>query len=103
MVLRDLNSTFMFGEDRFGADHDYHGTYTLEGGQTLAPADVRAAVDACYTYLTGRYSDPSYVDDFPAACKALDALTETRALPAAERMRLECVIAPREPGRVPDA
>lgn len=103
VVLLDLNSTFMFGEDRFGSGHDYHATYAAEDGRTLAPADVRAAVDACYTYLAGRYSDPTYVDDFPPVREALDALAETRALPAAERARLERVIARHELGRVPAA
>ncbi len=47
VVLLDLNSTFMFGEDRFGPDQDYHASYAAEGGRALGPAAVRAAVDAC--------------------------------------------------------
>lgn len=103
VVLLDLNSTFMFDEDRFGPDQDYHATYAAEGGRALPPAAVRAAVDACYAFLAARYGDPAYRDDFPSVGEALDAWRETRALSAAERARLERVIARHELGRVPDA
>ncbi len=103
VVLLDLNSTFMFGEDRFGPGHDYHATYAADGGRVLTAPAVRAAVDAGYAHLAGRYSDPVYVDDFPSVREVLDALAETRALPDAERARLERVIAQHELGRVPEA
>jgi putative hydrolase of the HAD superfamily/5'-nucleotidase len=103
VVLLDLNSTFMFGEDRFGPGQDYHATYAAAGGRALGAAAVHAAVDACYAHLAARYGDPAYADDFPSVCEALDVLPETRAHPADERARLERVIARHELGRVPEA
>lgn len=103
VVLLDLNSTFMFGEDRFGPAHDYHATYAAEGGRVLDAAAVRAALDACYAHLAVLYGDPAYRDDFPSVREALAGLPETCALPADERTQLERVIADHELGRVPDA
>ncbi len=101
VVLLDLNSTFMFGEDRFGPGHDYHATYAAEGGRALPAAAVRAAVDACYAHLAARYADPAYRDDFPSVHEALALLPDTGALAAGERARIERVIARHELGRVP--
>jgi putative hydrolase of the HAD superfamily/5'-nucleotidase len=103
VVLLDLNSTFMFGEDRFGPGQDYHATYVAEGGRALAPAAVRAAVDACHAHLAARYTDPAHLDDFPSVRETLELLPSTRAHAADERARLERVIARHELGRVPEA
>jgi putative hydrolase of the HAD superfamily len=102
VILLDLNSTFMFGEDRFGAEHDYFATYCAEGGGALTPSQVRSVIDACYTHLLGRYRDPAFIDDFPTVREGFDTIASARALPADERDRLERVFAAHELGRVPD-
>ena len=102
VVLLDLNSTFMFGEDRFGADHDYFATYCAEGGTSLRPNEVRAAIDACYAHLLRLYQDRSFVDDFPPVREAFDTLGIVRTLSAEDRGRIERVFAAHELGQVPD-
>ena len=102
VVLLDLNSTFMFGEDRFGAEHDYFATYCAEGGTSLSSGEVRPVIDACYAYLLGRYRDPAFVDNFPTVREAFDTIASVRLLPADERSRLERVFGAHELGRVPD-
>jgi hypothetical protein len=44
VVLLDLNSTFMFGEDRFGPGEDSAATYRSGGGRVLELDQVRKAI-----------------------------------------------------------
>jgi len=100
-VLLDLNGTFMFGQDRFGRDEDYHSTYRGLGGQRLSSEELRAAIDACIRQLNRRYHDPASHDVFPSVAKVLEELPETSGRSAAERELVERVIAEHEVGRVP--
>lgn len=100
-VLLDLNGTFMFGQDRFGPDQDYHSTYRGLGGQRLGSDEVRAAIDACVFQLNRRYHDPAGRDAFTSVAEVLEELPDTSRLPLAERELLERVIAEHEVGRVP--
>lgn len=56
VVLLDMNSTFMFDEDRFGPEHDYAATYRSFGGR-LPSGHVRRLVQACYDRLDALYFD----------------------------------------------
>ncbi|MDF2776248.1 MAG: family hydrolase [Geminicoccaceae bacterium] len=102
VVLLDLNSTFMFGEDRFGAEYDYFVTYREAGGTSLSASEVRSVIDACYAHLLRLYRDPAFVDDFPTVREAFETIASVRGLPADERARLERVFGTHELGRVPD-
>lgn len=100
-VLLDLNGTFMFGQDRFGPDQDYHSTYRGLDGERLGSGEVRAAIDACIFQLNRRYQDPACRDAFPSVEEVLEELPATSRLPFAERALLERVIAEHEVGRIP--
>ncbi len=100
-LLLDLNGTFMFGQDRFGPDEDYHSTYRNLGGQRLSSGEVRAAIDACHFQLNRHYHDPASRDAFPPVAGVLAELPETIHRCRAERELLERVIAEHEVGRVP--
>jgi putative hydrolase of the HAD superfamily len=100
-ILLDVNSTFMFGEDRYGPEHDYFATYGSLGGSTLDQARVRQAVDACIAYMKSIYADPDRCDSFPQVGEVLAELLDTRGYPASERQLLEQVIAAHEVGHVP--
>ncbi len=73
VVLLDMNSTFMFGEDRFGPGEDYAATYRrLHGGR--ADARVNALIGAAYAYLDRRYPDPAWRERFPTVAEALQTV-----------------------------
>jgi FMN phosphatase YigB (HAD superfamily) len=80
-ILLDMNQTFMFGADRFGATEDYSVIYRQLGG-TMAPSRVNQLICAAYDYLDIRYSDPQYRESFPslreafASVAGLDPLSE---------------------------
>ena len=70
VVLLDLNGTFMFGHDRFGAGEDYFATYRMLGGQRLTRQSVAATMSGCLNGLLRDYDLPSRVDDFPTLAEA---------------------------------
>ena len=102
VVLLDMNRTFMFGEDRFGPDEDYAGTYRALGG-TLPGERVSALVAACYDRLGALYPDPAHHDRFPTVRETMRSLPGARGLGEDEVDRLERTFALHERGRVPDA
>ena len=97
-----MNGTFMFGEDRFGPEHDYVATYRHLGGH-LSSADVRHLIQTCYSRLDALYPDPSYHDRFPSVAETLRALPGADGLNKTELGRLEQTFATHELGRVPSA
>jgi FMN phosphatase YigB (HAD superfamily) len=99
VLLLDMNSTFMFGEDRFGPTEDFHATYRARGGTALSAEDVSRAVRSAYAYLDARYADPAYEDDFPSVAEAFLAVAPD--LSDAERALLEATFAYHELGVVP--
>jgi FMN phosphatase YigB (HAD superfamily) len=101
VVLLDMNSTFMFGEDRLGPGEDFGATYRAAGGRALTDAAVADAVRACVAHMGRLYDDPAHADDFPGVLEVLGALPASVALPAAERVLLAEVVARHELGRVP--
>jgi FMN phosphatase YigB (HAD superfamily) len=64
-VLLDMNDTFMFGADQFGANQDYAVTYRQLGGQ-MTQSQVNQLIQAAYDYLAIRYPDPQYRETFPS-------------------------------------
>ena len=69
-LLLDMNSTFMFGEDRFGASEDFSVHYSKIGG-TLPQDEINRIVRAVYGYLDIRYPDENYRHNFPSLESAL--------------------------------
>lgn len=99
-ILLDMNSTFMFGEDRFGADEDFFATYKQFGGVNLDRLSVNAAIRCCYTAMSQEYEDPLKIDDFPSLREGLERYTRVENT---ELALLEAVFAYHELGHIPDA
>ena len=66
VILLDMNSTFMFGEDRFSESEDYYRTYQSVGGKRLTDKEVRCAIQACYEGMSRDYEDPEQFAAFPS-------------------------------------
>ena len=60
-LLLDMNSTFMFGEDRFGDSEDFSVHYFKIGG-TLPQDEINRIVRAAYEYLDVRYPDENLIN-----------------------------------------
>jgi putative hydrolase of the HAD superfamily len=101
VLLLDMNSTFMFGEDRFGPTEDFGSTYRAAGGSALPPDEVSRALRAVYAFLDDRYADPACEDDFPSIAEAFAAVAPD--VPETERWLLEDTFARHELGVVPPA
>lgn len=100
VVLLDMNSTFMFGEDRFGPTEDFGATYRSLGGRALPSHEVREIIDAAFAFLEARYSDPLYQDDFPSLAEALSTVAPGQ--PLGELALLEATFSQHELGLVPE-
>src|SRR5271156_509457 len=100
ILLLDMNGTFMFGEDRFGLDEDFHATYRALGGTTLSPNQVRASILGCYEGMLQICRLPQNFDDFPSLA---EGLRRYASAPEAELPLLERVFAAHERGSIPPA
>jgi len=69
-LLLDMNSTFMFGEDRFGETEDYSLYYNKIGG-TLKKEELNNIITSAYEYLDIRYPNAKYRNNFPSLEKAI--------------------------------
>jgi len=69
-LLLDMNSTFMFGEDRFGDFEDFSVHYSKIGG-TLQENEINRIIRAAYHYLDVRYPDESFRHSFPSLEQAI--------------------------------
>ena len=99
VLLLDMNSTFMFGEDRFGQGEDFGATYRALGGSSLTDESVTQAIRGAFAFLDARYADPAYEEDFPSLAEALASAAP--ALSDAERGLLAETFARHERGVVP--
>lgn len=70
-LLLDMNSTFMFGEDRFGENEDFFTYYKKIGG-SLKKSELNQIIMSAYEYLDIRYPDEKYRHNFPSLKKAID-------------------------------
>ncbi len=71
-LLLDMNGTFMFGEDRFGADEDFSEYYRSIGG-SLPDAVVNEVIRNTYDFLDEKYSAEEYRYCFPSLDAAIEA------------------------------
>ncbi|MEJ2621269.1 MAG: HAD family hydrolase [Candidatus Thiodiazotropha sp.] len=69
-LLLDMNSTFMFGEDRFSDSEDFSIHYYKIGG-TLPKYEINGIVREAYQYLDTRYPDENYRHSFPSLESAI--------------------------------
>ena len=99
VLLLDMNSTFMFGEDRFGPAENFAATYRASGGGTLSDDQVNRTIRAAFAFLDARYSDPAYEDRFPSLAEALTAVAPE--VTDDERTQLADTFARHELGVVP--
>lgn len=98
-ILLDMNSTFMFGEDRFGEQEDFFATYVKLGGKRLDRAAVNLAIRECYKGMSIDYEDMSKVDNFPSLAQGLMKYASVNKNDLAF---LEAVFAHHELGRIPE-
>ncbi|MCB1875538.1 MAG: HAD family hydrolase [Chromatiales bacterium] len=97
-LLLDMNSTFMFGEDRFDDAQDYSKIYRHVGG-ILPAARVNRLIAKAFEYLSVRYPDAGYRQHFPSVAEALRAVSE-EPIAACEIARLVETFAYHERGHV---
>lgn len=76
-LLLDMNSTFMFGEDRFGDSEDFSVHYFKIAG-TLPQGEINRIVRAAYGYLDVRYPDENYRHSFPSVESAIRETTDEK-------------------------
>lgn len=71
VILLDMNSTFMFGEDRFGESEVFYTTYQQVANGQLSSDIVERTIRDCYQGLFKDYEDPGKYDDFPSLHEGL--------------------------------
>lgn len=98
-LLLDMNSTFMFGEDRFGEHEDFSVHYRKLGGH-LPGSQVNRMVRAAYDYLDVRYPDGAYRQCFPSLESAIVEVSGG-ALDGDELARIIDTFAFHELGHIP--
>ena len=98
VLLLDLNGTFMFGEDRFGATEDFYATYRTVGGRRLSPEALNNIIRSTCAGLVRDYETVEKYDDFPSVAEALRTFGGAREEDLAD---LEMVYAAHEIGAVP--
>ena len=97
VLLLDMNGTFMFGMDNFGAGQRFHATYQSLGGTVLSEEQVHASIRSCYDTMLGFYRSPEYFNNFPSV---VETLGRKDSLPQMELRLLEQVFARHELGTV---
>ncbi len=70
VLILDMNSTFMFGEDRFGDAEDF-SLYYFQIGGTLLKDEINRIVRTTYEYLAARYTDETFRHNFPSVESAV--------------------------------
>jgi FMN phosphatase YigB (HAD superfamily) len=99
-LLLDMNSTFMFGEDRFGEGENFSAYYESTGGK-LSPDYVNNLVRRVYDYLDQKYPTEDYRHCFPSLDEAIDASSKVQ-LPDSEKQRISDTFSFHEHGEMPD-
>jgi HAD superfamily hydrolase (TIGR01549 family) len=69
-LLLDMNSTFMFGEDKFSLSEDFSKYYHEIGG-SLEKDTVNQIIRSVYDYLSVLYPDEKYRHKFPTLKEAI--------------------------------
>ncbi len=98
VTLLDMNSTFMFGEDRFGPNEDFSATYRALGGTSLNSGEIANAIRATYAIMAADYENPDKYDNFPKVRDVIRLVAPS--LPERELALLDQVFAQHERGVV---
>ncbi len=80
VILLDMNSTFMFGEDRFGEDQDYSATYASLGGADLNAEEIIDIIQKTYDLMSRLYESPAHYDDFPQVIEVMKSIAQVSDL-----------------------
>ena len=99
VLLLDMNSTFMFGEDRFSESEDFSVHYFKIGGARPKSA-INSIIRATYDYLDVRYPDENYRHHFPSVESVIREVTGT-GLDADEIKKIVDTFAFHELGYIP--
>jgi len=99
-LLLDMNSTFMFGEDRFEGGTDYSEYYKQIGGN-LPGNIINNTINNILEYLGERYPQEKYRHDFPTVRNAINA-TSTQTLPNEEIGKIIKTFSYYEHGHIPE-
>lgn len=73
ILLLDMNSTFMFGEDRFGEHEDFFQYYKTLGGK-LDSVELNQTIRSIYQYLESIYPAEEYRHCFPTLVQVIDEI-----------------------------
>ena len=98
-LLLDMNSTFMFGEDRFDENEDFAIYYRSIGGK-LPKEDLDHIIRSSYKYLDERYPDERYRHSFPSVDEAIEN-TRYPGLSVEEKDKIINTFAFHELGHIP--
>ena len=98
-LLLDMNSTFMFGEDRFETGFNYAEYYQRIGGK-LSGNIVNTSIENILNYLSERYPNKVYEEKFPSIKDAIEA-TCIRPIPDEEIEKIINTFAFYEHGHIP--
>lgn len=74
-LLLDMNSTFMFGEDRFGETEDFFAYHKKIGGSAEKRV-LNHIIMSAYEYLDIRYLDEKYRHNFPSLKEAIEKVID---------------------------
>lgn len=99
VLLLDMNSTFMFGEDRFSESEDFSVYYFKIGG-TRPKSVINPIIRATYDYLDVRYPDENYRHHFPSVERVIREVTGT-GLDGDEIKKIVATFAFHERGYIP--
>jgi HAD superfamily hydrolase (TIGR01549 family) len=99
-LLLDMNSTFMFGEDRFGETEDFSVYYKSIGGN-LEKDYLNQIIRSAFEYLDIRYPDKKYRNSFPSLEEAIKEVSEIE-ITDAELKKIVNTFAFHELGQIPE-
>ncbi len=99
-LLIDMNSTFMFGEDRFGEEENFSQYYQSIGGKYPSGC-VNSLIRKVYSYLDEKYPSEEYRHCFPCLEEAIDACLDQK-LEQSEKEKVINTFSYHEHGEVPE-
>lgn len=100
-LLLDMNSTFMFGEDRFGDEYNYYPYYSSIGGK-LSQQQLTEIMTTVFEYLNHRYPLIEYRHCFPSVSDAID-ISFAGTITASEKDKIIQTFSFHEHGEIPQA
>lgn len=100
IILLDQGQTFMFENDRFGAEVDYFSTYRQIGGRLLTKEQLKAVMEKLVAHLFTLARDPAHYNSFPTVSQALRNFPDPLDLSDEDILKLEQLIALQEVGAI---